>query len=263
MDILVTLLMLILFIVLLVFVFSVGLMTPVVGKRNIVFVIFIGFIVGAIGGIFFISPIYDDIPVMARNFYEATDSSLETAYVDLSHDVDIDDFIKDISGLEGVEDVKVEYIFLKTDNFTSERGKLIERGIPIIDSNVTSCKADPQGTIICEVKGGDPQATINRIHDWLILTGEIYTRYSLVHVSIETRANKLNILREYLSSKGIAIVFIKGPVEEKIEGLKAYMPPKSAVVVSCGFIGMLTGLAGIFIDSILAFLAAIKKRLGR
>jgi len=263
MDVIVTLIMLILFIILLVFVFSVGLMTPVVGKRNILFVIFIGFMVGVIGGTFFISPIYDDIPTMARSFYEATSSSPETAYVDLSHDVNIKEFINDVRGVEGVEDVKLEYIFLKTDNFTSERGKLIERGIPIIDSNVTSCKADPKGTIICEVKGGDPQATINRISDWLILTGGIYTRYSTIHVSIDTHANKLKNLREYLSSKGIAIVSTKGPVEEKIEGLKAFMPPKSAVVASCGLIGVLTGLAGIFIDSILGFLAAIKKRLGR
>lgn len=263
MDVIVTLIMLILFIILLVFVFSVGLMTPVVGKRNILFVIFIGFIVGAIGGTFFISPIYDDIPEMARSFYEATSNAPETVYVDLSHDVDIKKFIDDVKGVEGVEDVKLEYIFLKTDNFTSERGKLIERGIPIIDSNVTSCKADPQGIIICKIKGGDPQATINRISDWLILTGGIYTKYSVVHMSIDTHANKLKNLREYLSSKSNAIAYIKGPVEEKIEGLKASMPPKSAVVVSCGFIGILTGLAGIFIDSILTFLTTIKKRLRR
>ncbi|BAW31254.1 MAG TPA: hypothetical protein PLO64_01705 [Methanothermobacter sp.] len=263
MDLIVTLIMIILFIILLVFVFSVGLMTPVVGKRNILFVIFIGFMVGVIGGTFFISPVYDDIPGIVRGFYEATSNAPETVYVDLSHDVDIKEFIGDVRSIEGVEDVKIEYILLKTDNFTSERGELIEDGIPVVDSNVTYCKVDPGGTIICEVKGGDPQATIDRISDWLILTSGIYTKYSIVHVSIDTHANKINNLREYLSSKGIAIAFIKGPTEEKIEGLKASMPPKSAVVASCGLIGILTGLAGIFIDSIMAFLSAIKKRLRR
>ncbi|MBC7100977.1 MAG: hypothetical protein H5T40_05040 [Methanobacteriales archaeon] len=263
MDVIVTLIMLILFIILLVFVFSVGLMTPVVGKRNILFVIFIGFMVGVIGGTFFISPIYDDIPEIVRGFYEATSNAPETVYVDLSHDVDIKEFIDDVRGVEGVKDIKIEYIFLKTDNFTSERGELIKNGIPVIDSNVTYCKVDPRGTIICRIKGGDPQATIDRISDWLILTSEIYTKYSVVRVSIDTNANKINNLREYLSSKSIAISSIKGPVEEKIENLKASMPPKSAVVASCGLIGILTGLAGIFIDSIIAFLAAIRRKLGR
>lgn len=261
MDVLVTLIMLILFIILLVFVFSVGLMTPVVGKRNILFVIFIGFMVGVIGGTFFILPVYDSIPGIARGFYESIYSSPETVYVDLSHDIDIRGFIKDVKGVEGVEDVKVEYVLLKTDNFTSERGQLIERGIPFVDSNVTYCKVDPRGTIIFEVKGGDPQATIDRISDWLILTSEIYTKYSMIRVSINTHANKIENLREYLSSKGIAIASIEGPVEEKIEGFKASMPPKSAVVAFCGLIGMLTGLAGIFIDSIMAILATIRKKL--
>ncbi|HIH62529.1 MAG TPA: hypothetical protein HA298_07625, partial [Methanobacteriales archaeon] len=65
MNVIITLIMLILFIILLAFVFSVGLMTPVVGKKNLLFVIFIGFMVGVIGGTFFILPVYDDIPGMA------------------------------------------------------------------------------------------------------------------------------------------------------------------------------------------------------
>lgn len=263
MDVLVTLIMLILFIILLVFVFSVGLMTPVVGKRNILFVIFIGFMVGVIGGTFFILPVYDSIPGIARGFYESIYNSPETAYVDLSHDVNIREFTKDVKSIEGVKDVKVEYVLLKTDNFTSERAKLIEKGIPVIDSNITFCKVSPNGTIIFKIKGGDPQATIDRISDWLILTSEIYTKYSIIHVSINTNANNIEKLREYLSTKGIAIASIEGPAEEKIEGFKASMPPKSAVVAFCGLIGMLTGLAGIFIDSIMTILAAIKRKLGR
>ncbi|MBC7119038.1 MAG: hypothetical protein H5T36_01165 [Methanobacteriaceae archaeon] len=263
MSVLVTLIMLILFIILLAFVFSVGLMTPVVGKKNLLFVIFIGFMVGVIGGTFFILPVYDDIPSMARSFYESIYSSPETVYVDLSYDINVKEFIRDVKGIEGVEDAKVEYVLLKTDNFTSGRGELIEKGIPIIDSNVTYCKANPNGTIIFKVKGDDPRATIDRVSDWLILTDEIYTRYSIIRVSIDTHANKIPNLKEYLSSKGIAIASIEGPVEEKIKGLRAAMPPKSAVVVSCGFIGMLAGLAGIFIDSIMAFLATIRRKMGR
>lgn len=263
MNVIITLIMLILFIILLAFVFSVGLMTPVVGKKNLLFVIFIGFMVGVIGGTFFILPVYDDIPGMARSFYESIYSSLETVYVDLSYDINVKEFIRDVKGIEGVEDVKVEYVLLKTDNFTSGRGELIEKGIPFIDSNVTYCKANPNGTIIFKVKGDDPRATIDRVSDWLILTDEIYTRYSVIRVSIDTHANKIPNLKEYLSSKGIAIASIEGPVEEKIKGLRAAMPPKSAVVVSCGFIGMLAGLAGIFIDSIMAFLATIRRKMGR
>ena len=72
MEPLAVILMIGLFILVLVFIFSTALLTPLIGKKNLIFVIALGFTVGAVGGAFFIAPVFDDIPDMARSVYMVT-----------------------------------------------------------------------------------------------------------------------------------------------------------------------------------------------
>ncbi len=130
--------MLALFILLLGFIFSAGLMTPVIGKKNIFFVIFIGFIAGVIGGIFLISPVYDELPFIVRNIYMSTSDVNETITADVSAGKDILRFMDELSAQDGVEAVYSEGIFLKTDRFSESRKRIIEDKISLIDPNITS-----------------------------------------------------------------------------------------------------------------------------
>jgi len=57
MEMLVVIIMLVLFFFLMVFVLSTALLTPLIGKRNLIFVLSLGFIVGVVGGAFFIERI--------------------------------------------------------------------------------------------------------------------------------------------------------------------------------------------------------------
>lgn len=42
--------------------FSMGVTSPLVGKREVAYIIAIGFVLGGIGGYFFIEPIYEEVP---------------------------------------------------------------------------------------------------------------------------------------------------------------------------------------------------------
>ena len=262
MDTLVAILMVVLFLILLIFVFSTALLTPIIGKKNLLFVIFIGFMVGIVGGAFFIAPLYDDLPEMTRGFYYYTSSANGTIGVDVSTNIDITEFIDTTKKMDGVFDVYSSGIIIKTDPFPDNRKKIIEEKIPLIDPNITSWKIDNAGTItIVTKKGYNPETAISTLAEWLMFTGGINTKYSMVHVSIIAQTNKIDNITKTISQQDIVITGIEGPVEEKIQWLDNALPDKNNIIILCGIIGMLTGLAGVFIDTIMSYLNNLRNKI--
>ena len=62
MDILTTIIYLFLFIMMMVFVFSIGMLKQYMPKKEVLLVLVVAFLIGSIGGAFFIDPIYDELP---------------------------------------------------------------------------------------------------------------------------------------------------------------------------------------------------------
>lgn len=264
MDVLVALLMIILFVVLLIFVFSMALLTPIIGKKNLLFVVFMGFMVGIVGGAFFIAPLYDDVPEMARGFYQYTSNANETIGVEVSTNIDITEFMDNVKKMDGVLEVYSSGIVIKTDPFSEQRKKLIEEKIPLIDENITSWKVNSSGTIILTAKKGyNPENAIKNLADWMMLTGGINTKYSMVKVSIVAQSSKVDSIIKEISQEQIVVIGVQGPVEEKIKWLNQVLPDKFSIILLCGFLGMIVGLAGVFIDSIVTFVKDLKNKLLR
>jgi len=264
MDTLVAIIMIVLFVVLMAFVFSIALLTPIIGKKNILFVVFIGFMVGVVGGAFFISPLYEDVPAMARGIYQFTSNANETIGVDVASTLDVNQFMEDVKKMDGVLDVSSSGIIIKTDSFSEERKKMIEERIPIIDDNITSWKVYTNGTIILYVKKGyNPETAINNLADWIMFTGEINTKYSEVHVSIVAEASQVDNIIENISKKEIIVTSVEGPVEDSITGLKQILPDKNSIIILCGFIGVIVGLAGVFIDTLVLYFNRFRDRILR
>ena len=74
------------------------------------------------------------------------------------------------------------------------------------------------------------------------------------HVSVKVDAAHLDSVVAKLPENQVVVTGIKGPVEDKINYLNSVLPNKSNVVLVCGFLGMLVGLAGVFIDTIMEVL---------
>lgn len=252
-----------LFIVLMVFVFSTALLTPIIGKKNLIFVLGMGFIVGIIGGAFFISPVANDIPGIATSFYHSTSGDLETLNIDISTNVDINQYIAGLKTVDGVKSVDVEGITVKTAQFSDKWKNVLSKRITISNRDIKSAKVLSNDTVMIEIKNGsDPQLTLKKLKDWLMLVGGIDLKYSLVHVIAKVETSKVNSVSDYIA-KDAVVTGVEGPTQDKINSIKAMLPDKFNIVIICGFIGLLVGLVGVFIDTLLGFFENFKKRMSK
>ena len=65
MDFIIAIIYIILFIIMMVFVFSIAMLKPFMSKKEMVLILGVGFFIGALGGAFFLSPIYSEVPEIA------------------------------------------------------------------------------------------------------------------------------------------------------------------------------------------------------
>ncbi|MDP3066175.1 MAG: hypothetical protein Q8N08_05485 [Methanobacteriaceae archaeon] len=255
-------LMIILFLLLMAFVFSTALLTPLIGKKNLLFVLALGFVVGIIGGAFFISPVFNDIPDMARYFYQSTSNSNEIIEANISTDVDVNKVIADIKNLEGVKGVETVGITMKTTPIGSDWKKSLESRASIANPNVTSLKVENSDTITVNTKPeADPPATIKSLKNWIMLVSGIDSRYSIVQLQVQVEPAQVDEVVTKLPQLQAVVTGIQGPMEENIQGLKNALPNQSNIIILCGVLGVITGLVGVFIDSILKNLGGLWKKL--
>ena len=264
MDVFFTVLMICLFILLMAFVFSISLLTPIVGRKNIFFVVGIGFVVGVVGGAFFISPVSDDIPQMTRDAFYLVGGSDEVIHCNISTRVNISSFMDNVSKIDGVKDVYTSGIVVKTDPFDDKRAKVIEDRLPYIDGNITSGKVNKKGEIILETKRDyDPQKALNVLGDWLMYTGGINLKYSIFQVHIKVPVDKMDNVTKKISEGEVVVTDIDGSVEDTVSSLEKTLPNDTSIVIACGILGVIVGLIGYFIDKINFLFKRIKHKLKR
>jgi hypothetical protein len=262
MDTLTVILMIGLFIFLLVFIFSAALLTPLIGKRNILFVILLGFTVGAVGGAFFIAPAFDDIPVIASSIITGTSSGTDMVDINVSTDVNISNFIQNSSKIDGVKSIQSNGITIKTEPMTNSSQSFFITRIPEEDSNVTSVEMPTNDTMIMEIKNNtDPGDTISTLQSWMMYISGTSIIYSMVNVTMAVESSKYSQVIAQLPQGEVVITNVSGPSVDNLQKVSSIMPTKSNIVLFCGFIGVVTGLSGMFIDSILGVLKRVKKKI--
>lgn len=262
METLFVIIMLILFFFLLAFVFSAALLTPLIGKKNFLFVIGLGFIVGIIGGAFFIAPVYDDLPDMARAIYMSTTDQQEIIYLNISTDSDVNQAIADVKNIPGVQSVESGEITVKTTGIGSAWKSSLESRINTANSNITSGKVISSDTMLVQLKpGSDPTSVIKQLKSWMVLVSGIDIKFSIVQVKVVVDASKVDEVVKQLPQGEVVVTEISGPVEKEIQGLKNTLPEKNNIILFCGLLGVIVGLVGMFIDTIVRGLKAIKDKL--
>jgi hypothetical protein len=252
MDILVVIIMLVLFFFLMVFIFSTALLTPLIGKRNLIFVLSLGFIVGIVGGAFFIAPLYDDIPDMARSVFTATTGGPEVINVNMSTDNDVNAFIASTKKLNGVKNVQCSRITVRTTTFNeSAWSNDLKTRIPIVESDVKSVDVISNDSFVLNLnKDNNPMMVIKNLRDWLILVGGMEIITNIAEISITVDPSQVDAVSAKLPQNEVVVANITGPLEDQITSFKKNLPDTTSLVLLCGVIGMLVGLLGLFIDSI-------------
>ncbi len=254
--------MIILFFLLMAFVFSTALLTPLIGKKNFLFVIGLGFVVGLIGGAFFIAPVYDDLPDMARGIYMSTTDQQETITLNISTDSDVNKAIADVRNIPGVQSVESGEITVKTTGISSAWKNSLESRITSANTNITSGTVISSDTMMVQIKpGSDPTEVIKKLKSWMVLISGIDIKYSIVQVNVVVDASQVDSVVKQLPQGEVVVTEINGPVEKEIQTLKNTIPAKNNVILFCGFLGVLVGLAGMFIDTIISGFKGLKNRL--
>jgi len=265
MDVITAIIYIVLFIVLMVFVFSMGLLTPIIGKKDVISVLAIGFIVGLVGGAFFITPIYQEVPNVIGSVQETFTGENEKINIEVSPIVDLNKLLTNLNKTKGVISVLNKGVIIKTDPFSNSRKKTIEEKIPIVDENFKNFSVNESGIIAINItEGYNPNAAIKTLRDWLMYTGEINIRYSLIHLQITANPSDVDDIVKYLNSENIVVTSIEGPVENSVNETKGSMLDNNIVILLSGVIGVIVAVVSIFIDEITPvikrFLSRIKRK---
>jgi len=252
MDVLLVIIMLVLFIFLMVFIFSTALLTPLIGKRNLIFVLSLGFIVGLIGGAFFIAPLYDDMPDMARAVFTISSGSPQVITVNISTTSNVNAFVEETKKLNGVKDVNCDKITIKTSPFNlSDWKESIEQRLPVLDPNIKEAQIPSNDTMILYLNdNSNPTELVKKVDEWLGMIGGIDVVSNLAEVSITVEPSQVDAVINQLPTDEVVVDNISGDVEDQISAFKRNLPDPNGIIIICGFIGLIVGAIGLFIDSI-------------
>jgi hypothetical protein len=263
MDMLVTIIMLVLFIFLMVFIFSTALLTPMIGKRNLIFVLSLGFIVGLVGGAFFIAPLYDDMPDMARSVFTFSTQNPEVININISTDNDINAFIADTKKFNGVKDVQSNKITIKTTQFNiTDWKEPLEGRIPVLESDVKSVEVNNNDSFSLILNNNsNPTQLVKNVDEWLKLVGGMEIISNIAEISIYVEPSQVDSVSAQLPQDKVVITNVTGPVEDQITSFKKNLPDRTSIVIICGLIGLFVGAIGLFIDSISQLWDRIRLRL--
>ena len=91
MDIITTIIYIALFIIMMIFVFSIGMLRTYMPKKEILLVLLVAFLIGSIGGAFFLEPIYKETPYVMKLVERNMPNTEETLYLDLSSSIDLNE----------------------------------------------------------------------------------------------------------------------------------------------------------------------------
>ncbi len=263
MDALTIIIMLILFVLAMLFVFSTALLTPYIGKKNLISVILLGLIVGLAAGAFLLSPIADDIPDFTRTLVEESVSGTDEIELDLSTNGNLTQIIQNISSINGVEKVKYTGITIKIDeDFDSETEKtLIKQALNYSNEDITDVVDEGNNTFFVVIsENGDPQGVLNSIYSTFSRETYTHLRYTSMQANATVQANQVTRIINELTQNDVVILNISGPTETQSAALNSIIPDQNNIILVSGIVGIIVAIAGFFVDSLITFINNFRKK---
>lgn len=263
MDALTIIIMIVLFILAMLFVFSTALLTPYIGKKNLISVILLGLIVGLAAGAFLLTPIMEDIPDFTRTIVEESVDGTDVIELDLSTNGNLTQIIENISSIGGVEKVDYKGITIKIDEqFDSDTEKrLITQAINNSNKDISNVIEEDEDTFLVEIaEGGDPQEVLNSIYN--TFSHETYThlRYTAMNANATVQANNVTKILNKISENDVVVLNVTGPTETQNAFFSQFMPSGTNVILASGILGIIVAAAGFFVDSLITFINNFRKK---
>jgi len=258
MDLISGIIFVILFIIIMIFAFSMGILSPYVGRKEIVSIIVIGFVLGTIGGYFFIYPIYQENPYVVGNIQGLFTMEDEVINLNIPSTSNLSDISSKILNLEGVNSVSTNGFELKTSTINQNQHDDIESYLKN-DSAVETYKVESNSISVNLKNDESSTQTLGSLVSYLSNNEQISSEFAFVHIKVKVNANSVLDVREYLRDNGYTILSIEGPVQDTIKFLTNHMLPFYVIMVITGFIGVIVSIAGIYVDSLTKFFRRFRK----
>jgi hypothetical protein len=250
MDILTTIIYLVLFIIMMVFVFSIGMLKQYMPKREVLLVLGVAFLIGAIGGAFFLDPIYDELPEVVGIVEKNMPNNEETLHLDLSSSIDTNSLKSELSSMKGFKSFDERSISIPMWTFNQKEHDYFDSIVGNIDShykdyNVTSDKIN----IELEDNYSSSQA-LKTFSDWYKLVYGETISYAQIQAVLVVDSSELDHFEQALLDKGIVATSIDGPVQDSLNNTNSSMLSNMEFTLFCGGIGVVVAILGIYMDSI-------------
>lgn len=258
MDLITGIIFLILFLIIMVFAFSMGILSPYVGRREILSIILIGFVLGAIGGYFFIDPIYDESPYVIGNIQGMFSMDSEVINLNIPSTSNISDITNKINNLTGVNSVTTNGFELKT-GFIKNTTKIYVEDYLRSDPEIESFKVTNNSVTVDLKNDASSTTTLGSLVNWLSNKAGVGSEFAFVHIQVHVDANEVTEVRDYLKDNDYNIISIEGPVQRTIHYLYDHLLPTYAVMIITGLIGVGVAIAGIFVEPLTKFTRRFKK----
>lgn len=250
MDIIVMVIYLILFIIMMVFIFSIGMLRQFMPKKEVILVLIVAFLIGAIGGAFFLDPIYDEFPNVVGAFERSMPNNEETLYLDLSSSVNIDELRDNLSATEGFKSFKEDSITIPLWTFNEREHDYFEYVVGNIDSNYKDYNITSSEIQIALEDNYTSTQALKSFSDWYKLVYGGTLSYAQVHAILVVDSASLDTFEQSLLERGIVASSIEGPIQDSVNNANSTMLSDTQFTLLCGGLGVVVAVIGIYIDSV-------------
>ena len=250
MDIITTIIYIVLFIIMMVFVFSIGMLRQYMPKREIILVLVVAFLIGCIGGAFFLEPIYEELPEAASIVQKNMPNNEETLYLDLSSSIDTDQLREKLSGIEGFKSFDETSITIPMWKFSKFEKEYFNERLGNIDSHYKNYNVSSDTLYIELEENYTSTEALKTFSDWykLVYGGSI--SYAQIKAVLVVDSTKLDDFEGALLEEGVVPTKMEGPVQSTIDATNSTMIPSWQFVLCCGAFGVIVSLIGIYMDSV-------------
>jgi hypothetical protein len=250
MDIITTIIYLVLFIIMMVFVFSIGMLKQYMPKREVLLVLGVAFLIGAIGGAFFLDPIYDELPEVVGLVEKNMPNNEETMYLDLSSSIDTESLKNDLSAMKGFKSFDETAISIPMWSFNQREHDYFDSVVGNIDSHYKNYNVSSDRINIELEENYSASDALKTFSDWYKLVYDETISYAQIQAVLVVDSSELDHFEQALLDKGIVATSIDGPVQDSLNNTNSSMLSNMEFTLFCGGIGVVVAILGIYMDSI-------------
>ena len=260
MDIITTIIYIILFIIMMLFVFSIGMIRKYMPRKEALLVILVAFLIGSIGGAFFLEPIYKEVPGVLNTVERSMPNNEETLYLDLSSSNDLNELENALSNTKGFKSYSEDSISITLWSFNDAELSYFKDIVRNLDENYKNYTVDPSGKITIEIPDNySAIKALKSFSDWYKLVYGDSLSYAQVHSKLVIDASHLDDFKKVLLERGIVASKMEGPIQDSLNSTNASMVSDTTFVLITGGIGVVVAIMGIYFDSIVVYYRRLRK----